>query len=160
MSNFDVTQRLMSVSTVYDIAKRGSGTVDMTAYGTFMAASQEFRLVQGTEGKELATLKGNFGKTKFQVIGEGEKELASLEFPSVAIKKTLKLNIGGKEYSADAGVFSGTFRCADAQGNVALEIKKEGGLSDKFSVNITDGIAPEVGLLAAVAIHCRFFALV
>ena len=160
MSNFDLTQRLMSVSTVYDIAKRGSDAVDMTAYGTFMAASQEFRLVEGTEGKEIATLKGNFNKTNFKIFSEDQKEIASLDFPSIAIKKTLKLHIGDKEYSADAGVFAGVFRCADAQGNVALEIKKEGGLSDRFSVNVTDGVENEVGLLAAVAIHCRFFALV
>ena len=161
MADFELTQRLMSVRTQYDVKAAGGEGVAMTIVGNLLSASPSFVLHEGdADGRELATLRGNFAKTRFQVLERGE-ERASVEFPAIAVRKTLSMRVGSKEYTADGGVFKGVFKCADPQGNVALEIAKEAGLRDRFRVSIRDaGIATNVALLAAVAIHSRFFELV
>src|SRR6185436_7915715 len=106
-------------------------------------------LTQGVGGKELASLKGNFAKTRFQVLDPGGAELATVEFPAIAVRKSLSMRVGNKEYSADGGVFKGVFTCADASGSVAMEIAKQGGLRDRFHVKVSDAVEAKVALLAA-----------
>ncbi|HWL86266.1 MAG TPA: hypothetical protein VNO21_10710 [Polyangiaceae bacterium] len=160
MSQFVVTQRFMSLATNYDVTAPGSDQVLFTIKGTLMSLTPVFSLVEGANGKELATLRGNFAKTQFHVISADGKEQACVDFPAIALKKKLTLKIGDKEYSADGGVFSGVFQCKDSSGNTALEISKVRSVRDKFSVVTKDDIMQEVGLLAAVAIHSRFFEMV
>jgi hypothetical protein len=163
MSNFEVTQRLLSVASRYDVRTEGSETIVMTIKGTLMSATPNFSLLEGTEGKELGSLKGNFAKTKFQILDAAGKEQASIEFPSIALKKTLALQVGDKTFTADAGVFKDVFQCKSADSAVVLEVAKKSGLTavrDKFVVKVTDSITQEIGLLAAVAIHSRFFEMV
>ncbi|WP_394833227.1 hypothetical protein LVJ94_42665 [Pendulispora rubella] len=160
MSQFVVTQRFMSLATNYDVTAPGSEDVLLTIKGTLMSPTPLFSLVEGTNGKELATLRGNFAKTQFHVLGADGKELATVDFPAIALKKKLALKIGDREYTADGGVFSGVFQCKDAGGNIAIEISKVRSVRDKFSVVTKDDIGQEVGLLAAVAIHSRFFEMV
>jgi uncharacterized protein YxjI len=129
----------------------------MTIRGTLMSSTPKFSMVEGADGKELATLAGNFLKTKFQIKDADKEELGSLSFPAVAFKKTLVLTVGGRGYTADGGIMGGTFRCVDNAGTVALEISKKVGLRDKFEIAIKGKIPRDVGLLVAVAIHSRFF---
>jgi uncharacterized protein YxjI len=163
MSNFEVTQRLLSVASRYDVRTEGSESIVMTVKGTLMSATPNFTLLEGTEGKQLATLKGNFAKTKFQMLDLAGKEQALIEFPAIALKKTLALHVGDKTFTADAGVFKDVFQCKNGEGAVILEVAKKTGLTavrDKFIVKITEPITQEIGLLAAVAIHSRFFEMV
>jgi uncharacterized protein YxjI len=156
---YQVTQLLMAVGSVYEVRSPDSEDVSMTIKGTLMSSTPKFTLVKGSEGSEVASLSGNFVKTKFQIVGADGKELGSLAFPAVAFKKTLVLTVGGRGYTADGGLLGGVFKCVDNEGNVALEIAKKMGLRDKFEVMIKGPIPTEVGVLAAVAIHSRFFEL-
>ena len=94
-----------------------------------------------------------------------KKELASITFPSIALKKTLALTVDGRTYTADAGVLAleYDFKCQDEKGAVAVEVKKREGLTkvrDRFSVESADDVPPEVAVLVTVAIHSRYFEMV
>lgn len=159
MVSYELTQALMSVGTVYHARKPREEAVLYTVRGVLMSATPKFRLVQGDDGKELGTLTGNFIKTKYEIADE-TKNVAALTFPAVAFKKTLTLAIGDESYDADGGVFRGIFQCRAQNGDVVLEIAKQLSIRDTFSVKSVESIPFQVGLLAAVAIHSRFYEMV
>lgn len=163
MLQFEVTQALMSVGTVYYVRKPREEAALYTVRGVLMSATPKFRLVEGEDaakdGKELGTLTGNFIKTKYEISDE-TKAVASLTFPAVAFKKTLTLVIGSETYDADGGVFRGIFQCKGKDGETVIEIAKELSIRDTFSVKTVETIPFQVGLLSAVAIHSRFYEMV
>ncbi len=160
METFDVTQVVMTVGSTYQVRALGKEAVVMTVKGTLMSPTPKFQLVADEDGPELATLTGNFIKTKFQMKGADKGELGNLSFPAVAFKKTLVLTVGGRGFTADGGLMGGVFRCVDNDGQVGIEISKTETFRDRFNVSLHDGISKEVGVLAAVAIHSRFFEFV
>lgn len=164
MAQYEVVQRLAAVATTYDVREPGKGDVILIARGAPMSLTPKFVVTDPSE-KELASLEGNFNKTSFHVYDLSRKELASVTFPSVALKKTLSLKIGDRSYTADAGVlaFEYDFKCADDKGEVAIEVKKKEGLThvrDRFVVETAEGIPVEVAVLITVAIHSRYFEMV
>jgi hypothetical protein len=80
--------------------------------------------------------------------------------PRRSFKKTLVLTVNGRGYTADGGLMGGSFKCVDNEDQVALEISNKSRFVDRFEINIKGAIPKEVGLLAAVAIHSRFFEFV
>jgi uncharacterized protein YxjI len=161
MPTYHVTQRLMSVATHYDIRLDGSDVVVMSVKGSFMSATPVFALTEFPNGTELGALKGNFAKTKYAISSKDGKEVATIEFPAVAFKKTLTLVTGGKTYSA-GGAVRNRFTCVDAAGKTLLEIDKKAltAVRESFTVTFDDSLPQEVGLLSTVAIHSRFFEMV
>jgi hypothetical protein len=137
-----------------------SDDVVMTVKGSLMSSSPRFSLVQGADGPELGSLLGNFIKTKFQILDAEKKPIGNLLFPAIAFKKTLVLTVNGRGYTADGGIMGGSFACVDNEDQVALEISNKSRFVDRFLVDIKGAIPKEVGLLAAVAIHSRFFEFV
>jgi uncharacterized protein YxjI len=160
METFEVTQVVMTVGSTYEVRPSGGADVAMTVKGSLMSPTPRFQLVSGLEGPELGTLTGNFIKTKFQVRGARGEELGNLLFPAVAFKKTLVLTVGGRGFTADGGLMGGVFRCVDNDGRVGIEITKTETFRDRFAVKVYDGLPREVGVLASVAIHSRFFEFV
>lgn len=160
METFDVTQVIMTVGSTYQVRAPGEEKVALTVQGSLMSATPKFQLLTGDDGPELASLTGNFIKTKFQMKGSDKQELGSLSFPAIAFKKTLVLTVGGRGFTADGGLMGETFRCVDNDGKVGIEITKKATFRDRFNVTVHDGVSKEVGILAAVAIHSRFFELV
>jgi len=159
MVTYEVTQALLSVGTVYHVRKPREEDVLYTVRGVLMSATPKFRLVEGDDGKEVGTLTGNFIKTKYDINDE-TKTIGSLVFPAVAFKKTLTLTVGDDVYEADGGVFRGVFQCKNTDGDVMIEIAKELSIRDTFSVKTNEAVPYQVGLLAAVAIHSRFYEMV
>lgn len=163
MVTYEVTQALLSVGTVYHVRKPREEAVLYTVRGVLMSATPKFRLLAGEDvgkdGKDVGTLTGNFIKTKYDINDE-TKTVASLTFPAVAFKKTLTLTVGENTYDADGGVFRGIFQCKGKDGDIVLEIAKELSIRDTFSVKTIESIPFQVGLLAAVAIHSRFYEMV
>ncbi len=164
MAHFEVVQRLAALATTYDVREQGSDAVVLVARGAPMSLTPKF-VVMDTNEKELASLEGNFNKTEFHVFDPQRKELASVTFPSIALKKTLALKVGDQSYTADAGVLGleYDFKCADAKGVVAIEVKKREGFThvrDRFVVETGDGMPREVAVLLTVAIHSRYFEMV
>jgi uncharacterized protein YxjI len=158
METFEVTQVVMTVGSTYQVRSPGSEKVVLTVKGTLMSATPKFQLVTGDDGPELATLTGNFIKTKFHLKAADKSELGSLLFPAIAFKKTLVLTVGARGFTADGGLMGNVFRCVDNDGKVGIEIsKKTETFRDRFTVAVHDGIPKEVGILASVAIHSRFF---
>ncbi len=167
METFQITQVVMTVGSTYQVrtsvpgAGAGAtttGDVSMTVKGSLMSATPKFQLVTGGDGPELATLTGNFIKTKFQVRGADGAELGNLRFPAVAFRKTLVLTVGARGFTADGGLLGGEFRCIDNDGKVGLEINisRSEAFRDRFDVKVHDGMSREVGILASIAIHSRF----
>jgi uncharacterized protein YxjI len=157
--SFELTQALLSAGGVYQVRRRRDDAVAFTIRGVSGAATPAYRLVEGDSGPERGVLSGNFIKTEYE-IREGSRVLGRLVFPAVAFKKTLTLRVGDAVYEADGGVFRGIFQCRNESGDVALEIAKELSIRDTFSVRAVEALPWQVGLLAAVAIHSRFYATV
>ena len=155
---FELTQALLSAGGVYQVRKHREDAVVFTVRGV-ASATPAYSLVEGDSGPERGVLSGNFMKTEYEIRDAG-RVLARLVFPAVAFKKTLTLHVGDAVYEADGGVFRGVFQCRDASGDIALEIAKELSIRDTFSVRAAEALPWQVGLLAAVAIHSRFYATV
>ena len=160
MDGFEVTQVVMTVGSTYLGKAIGDDKVILTVKGSLMSPTPKFQLVEGEDGPELATLTGNFIKTKFQMRGAEKEELGHLSFPAIAFKKTLVLTVGGRGFTADGGLMGGVFRCVDNDGRVGIEITKTETFRDRFNVTVHDGLSREVGILSSVAIHSRFFEFV
>lgn len=159
METYEVTQALMSVGSVYHVKKPRTEDILYTVRGELMSTTPRFHLIKGEDGSRIADLSANFIKTRYEVQ-QGDKTIATMVFPAVAFKKTLTLTVGDKAYEADGGVFKGVFQCKTDDGAVILEIAKELSIRDTFLVKRTDALPLEVGLLAAVAIHSRFYEMV
>jgi uncharacterized protein YxjI len=157
METYQVTQKILSFGPTYQVRKPASSDVQATVKGKLLTATPKLSMVEGTEGSEIASMKANFLKTKFQIFGPDKKEVGSLAFPLIALKKSFVLTLGDKEYKAEGGILGGRFKCTDAEGHVILEIAKELALKDKFDVSVSNEIPAEVALLAAVAIDQKFF---
>ncbi len=165
MERFEVVQRLAAVATTYDVRVHGTEPIVLVVRGAPMSLTPKFVITDPGEEKELASLQGNFNKTEFHVHDVEKKEVATVTFPSIALKKTLSLKVGDKTYTADAGVlaFEYDFKCQDAKGNVAIEVKKKEGLThvrDRFVVECGADMPREVAVLITVAIHSRYFEMV
>ena len=61
----------------------------MTIKGTLMSPTPKFTMVKGADGQELASLTGNFIKTKFQIRGADKQEMGALSFPARSTAVTL-----------------------------------------------------------------------
>jgi uncharacterized protein YxjI len=160
MRAFEVTQAILTVGTVYHVRKPREEHVLYSVRGVLMSPVPKFRLVEGEAGEELGTLTGNFVKTRYEVGDNQSKILGSLAFPAVAFKKTLTLTVGDDVYEADGGVFRGVFQCKNAGGELVLEIAKELAVRDTFLVRTIESMPLPVVVLAAVAIHSRFYEMV
>ena len=135
----------------------GAGAVEMTIKGKVLSATPKLTAISGAEGPEVASMAGNFMKTKFECFDAQKKLLGTLAFPMFAFKKGFTITVGDKEYKADGGFFGGEFKCTDAQGNVVMVIAKQLSLRDKFAVS-TDGTLPrDVAIMSAIAIDQKFF---
>lgn len=156
-----VTQRLMSVSAQYDVSVEGDTSAVFVVKGEFMTTTPMLQLFD-KENKLVASLKGNVLKTKFQIRSDKNDELASLNFSAVAFRKTFTMTVGGKGYHANAGVVGvvkDVFECKDNEGKVALVVSKEPGIRDRFKIELREerDVPLEVAVLAAVALHSRFY---
>jgi uncharacterized protein YxjI len=160
METFEVSQVVLTIGSTYVVRVPPSEDVAMTIKGTLMSSTPRFGLIEGSEGPEIASLVGNFIKTKYQILDAEKKTLGNLLFPAIAFKKTLVLTVNGRGYTADGGLMGGIFKCVDNEDQVALEISNKSRFVDRFEINIKGAIPKEVGLLAAVAIHSRFFEFV
>lgn len=158
----ELTQSMMAVGTVYHVRRPREERVLYTIRGVTLRGAPRFGLVEGDEGSEVGQLHGNPVNTQYEITGggSGADVLATIVFPAVAFDKTLTLNVGGRSYEAAGGVFRGIFQCRDAEGTMVLEIAKALSVRDTFSVKADPELPFQVGLLAAVAIHSRFYLMV
>src|ERR1700722_6228784 len=101
---YQVTQLLMAVGSVYQVRLPEADDVLMTVKGSLMSPTPKFMMVKGTEGPDIASLTGNFIKTKFKIASADHQELGALSFPAIAFKKTLVLTVGGRGYTAGGGL--------------------------------------------------------
>jgi len=155
-----VTQRLMAVAAQYDVSVDG-GEPEFNIKGEFMTTTPHLQMFD-KGGALVGTIKGNVLKTKFMIRGAKSEELASLSFSAVAFRKTFTMTVGTKGYYANAGVVGvvkDIFECKDNEGTVALVVSKEPGIRDRFKLELREEreVPLEVAVLAAVAIHSRFY---
>lgn len=161
MEALEITHK--PLSTRYLVRAPGADHVVMTV--------RDLKLVEGEDGAMVASLKPNFWSTRSTIFGGDGAELGFLAFRSplslrLSARKDFALHAGGKIYNSSyhvddtAGrVSSGTFRCVDDAGDVAVEITKELSLVHRFAVRFSATMGRELSILAAVAIDQRFFRL-
>ena len=165
MGGYELDQRILALSTIFDVrllGADGQGDPIMRIEGDFSSTRPRFNLMSVSGETNGWQLVGNLQKTNY-TIQEGAVVKAQIEFPMVAIKKTLTLTmVGGEKYRADGGVFMGIFRLASEGGTVPFEIIRRAGLREGLVLMFKEDETAwrEIGLLAAVAIHSRFFGLV
>ena len=155
-----VTQRLMSVSAQYDVVTTGE-EAQFVVRGEFMTTTPKLELFD-KDNTLVAGLKGNVLKTKFAIRGAKNEELASLNFSAIAFRKTFTMTVGTKGYHANAGVVGvvkDIFECKDNAWTIALVVSKEPGIRYKFKIDLREerDVPFEVAVLAAVALHSRFY---
>ena len=160
--HIEVTQRLVTVSAQYDVSVEGEQPSPLyTVRGEFMTTTPTLQLFD-KEGKQVATLKGNVLKTKFQIKSDKGEDLASLNFSAISFRKTFTMTVGTKGYHANAGVVGvvkDIFECKDNAGNIAVVVSKEPGIRDRFKIDLREerDVPVEVAVLASVALHSRFY---
>jgi len=157
MQSYEITQKMLSIGPSYQVRSPLADDVLMTVKGKVLTATPKLTMVQGAEGNTVASMNGNFFKTRFQIFGSDKQELGSLEFPMIQLKKTFTIKVGEKQYRADGGLLGRGFKVTGPEGETVLEIQKELALRDKFSVVAGDAIPAEVALLAAIAIDQKYF---
>jgi uncharacterized protein YxjI len=155
-----VTQRFMSVSSQYDVTVEGEPATQYFVKGELMTATPSLHLYE--KEKLLASLKGNVLKTKFRIADDKDAELATLNFAAISFRKTFTMTVGSKGFHANAGivgVVKDTYECEDNEGQVALTLSKEPGIRDRFKLELREEkeVPLEVAILAAVALHSRFY---
>lgn len=156
MSSYEITQRLMSVASVYEVRVGSEEQPSLLVQGTFLASAPSLALLQGE--RTIAKLQGNLLKTKFVISGPDGAELGVVNFPAVSVRKTMTLSYGGRGYHAvSGGVSTEIFQCADNDGTIAIELRKRASLRDQFAVDAREEIPCEVAVLVAVAIHSRYY---
>ncbi len=155
MSLFEITQRVMTIASEYEVKVGTDKEPSLVVKGTFLSTTPNLTLYE--KDTVVATLNGNMMKTKF-VIASGGEEKAVVNFPAVSLRKTMTLTFAGRGYHAvSGGVSTEIFQCADNEGKVVLELKKEVSLRDRFKVDAREDLPREVAILTAVAIHSRYY---
>lgn len=157
MKTYEVVQKLLSLGPAYEIRRADDSALLATVRGKLLSLAPKLVMVDGTGEEKLAVLTANMIKTKFTMKDGHGKELATLSFPILALKKTFKLTIDGAEYKADGGWLGGEFACFTAGGAQAFVIKKKLAVRDTFHVTPSDAIPRDVALLAAVAVDQKLF---
>src|SRR5262245_37302065 len=135
MARFVITQHVLSLASKYDVREGDEETASMLVEGELVASAPSLQLLD-SKGTQLATLRGNMLKTKFMVRGPGDTEMASINFPSVAVRRTLTMTVGTRGYYASGGVMGNAFECIDNDRNVGLIVTKELSFKDRFRVEI------------------------
>lgn len=156
METYEVTQKLLSFGPSYEARAVGADDVLASIRGKLLALTPKLTMVAGEDGAPVAELTANWTKTKFAVTAGG-KEIATLAFPLIALKKSFTIAHGDRTYKAEGGFFGGEFKCVDEQGTPAMVIAKQLSFRDKFAVSTSGALPREVALLAAVAIDQKFF---
>lgn len=155
MSLFEITQRIMTLASEYEVKVDSDKEATLMVKGTFLSSTPNLTLYD--KDTAVATLNGNVMKTKFVIAANGE-EKAVVNFPAVSLRKTMTLTVNGRGYHATSGgISTEIFQCADNEGKVALELRKEVGLRDRFKVETKEDLPREVAILTAVAIHSRYY---
>ncbi len=155
MKSLEVTQKVLAIGPTYQVRVPGNDQVLWTVKGKLLSATPKLIMTQGDT--EVAVMKANFLKTKFE-ISVGGKVVANLAFPLIAFKKSFTLETNGKTIKAEGGILGRGFEAKSASGQTALAIKKNMSLKDSFQVDLDNAELPdEIAVMAAVAIDQKFF---
>ena len=160
MQYFRVVQKVLSFGPTYIVYAEGSETPIMTVRGKLFSITPKLDAKEGekNEGKTLATVTGNFFKTKFDMKNADGTDIGSIKFSLLsAIFKNFTLSVGGKSYKSVRELFAEKYSCKDESGKEMFVIAKEKGFRDKFLVLVDDSIQKELGILSAIVIDQKFF---
>ena len=155
METYEVVQKILTFGAQYEVRASDRPEVLMTIVGKVLSTSPKLTMRDGE--REIATMQGNFMKTKFECFDAENQSLAKLSFPLIALKKGFTITMGDAELKADGGYFAGEFDCKNANGETVLKITKQLALRDKFAVQTNGTLPRDVALLTAVAIDQKFF---
>lgn len=157
MQQYEVSQKILSIGATYEVRASGNAELLNTVKGKVLSATPKLTMVEGKDGPEVAKIKGNFLKTKFQITDGKGQSIGSLSFPLIMLKKKFTLNVGGKEYQASGGLTGRAFTATNSAGDPVLQISKELAFKDKFAVTVGEEMPAHAAFLAAVAIDQKFF---
>jgi uncharacterized protein YxjI len=163
METYELTQKVLSFGPAYEARRTDRAEPPIAIKGKILTVSPRLSMLGGESGGEVASLAGNFSKTKFDCFDAQKNCIATLRFPLFAIKKGFTIDVsasaGGaaRQYKADGGFLGGAFECKNAAGEVVMRIAKQLSIREKFEVTTTGELPRDVALMAAVAIDQKFF---
>ena len=155
METYEVVQKILSLGPQYEVRASDRPEVLMTIQGKVLSTSPKLTMKEGE--REIATMQGNFMKTKFECFDADKQPLGTLAFPLIALKRGFTLTVGDAKLEADGGFLGGEIECTNDKGETVIKITKQLALRDKFAVQTTGAVPRDVALLAAVAIDQKFF---
>ncbi len=161
MQEFELTQKILAVGDTYEVRRRRAETGDAvvsTIRGKVLSMTPSLTMTEGEGGPDVASLKGNFLRSRFECRSEGSAAVGTLTFPTLALKRSFVIAHAGKEYRVESGLMGCEFLCVGEDQQPVLVIRKELALRDRFSVQVGDELPCELALLAAVAVDQRYFA--
>jgi len=144
---YELTRGVVSNGPSYEVRSSGEPWVLYTVRGTSFSLAPRFTAHEGACGPEVATMRANFTKTKFTIVG---RHAATLAFPLSRTKSNMSLGIDDCEYTTEPG----SFRCFGPYKRLAFAIEKH---RNRLDVEILASLPPLVVLLAAVAIDQKYF---
>lgn len=155
MNNLTVTQKILSLGATYLVKDNALDTLKLTVKGKIIAITPKLNAYEGDT--LVASVKGNFFKTKFDIMDKAGSTIATINFPIFVFLKSFTLSLGDKSYKAKGGLLARKFACLNDIGNEILVISKEVKLRDQFNVSYDDSIDENVAALSAIVIDQKFF---
>lgn len=155
MESYEVRRKLLSLGPSYEVTRPGEEALLLTVKGTL--TSMKLTLRAGADGPELAQLDPNWLGTTYEMKAPNDEKVATLTFPVLAFKQSFELVLGSRTLKADGGFLATSFRCVEADGQVAFTVSWQVGWTDQFLVEVQDGFPRDVAVLATIAIQKKFY---
>lgn len=157
MKNLTVTQKILSLGATYKVKDNNTENLLLTVKGKIITVTPKLNAYEGESDKIVATVKGNFFGTKFDIYDESETLAASIKFPFLSFLTKFTLTIGNSEYKASGGILARKFTCIDEAGTEILTVSKQIKLRDQFNVVANDSVDTIIAALSAITIDQRYF---
>jgi len=95
MESLEVVQKGLSLCPTYQVSSEGNDIILTVQKYLF---TSKWTMVKGKQGAEVAFMKVNFLKSKFE-ISFGADPIGTLQFPP--LKPNFRLSIGGKQFRGE-----------------------------------------------------------
>ena len=144
MPQYEVAQKIMSYGATYQVL--------LTVKSKLLTLTPNLTMVEGTEGDTVATMTGNFFKTRFIMTDAAGARIGSLTFPMFGVLgKSFTIEADGASHPGNGTISSRTFDAG------VFSLSKQHGPEDRFQVEVTESFPREVAILSAVAVDQKFF---
>ncbi len=154
---FKVQQKLLAFRPIYKVSDAQDREF-MVAKRPFFIIFRPKVNVARPDGTPLGHIRGNFWRTKWQIIDNQGRIHATLKFPYIALfRKWFRLTTPTGTYESGKSFFNYKFEVYDAKGQICFEVnKKVISIRDSFKIISNGLLSPFVTCMAAVIIDQKY----